>query len=693
MKKLLFLLLFPLLLLGQNPTAFPYGIKLTNPTSVTATKVNVQESDGKVNTMPMNSFFASHAAQSDTGVLSFAGLTTNSSTTINIGAAYGYVVNNETNPTTPVSTLVNYAGASNVTVTTVGTGIASYVMLSSAGVISFQNTFPTSAERKAKIWLGKVSHPAGSITLVVNEPDYITSPQALTRDLMQVLGYQNDGVYPYANGANLNINITSGNIHGNGINFVNDRTTPNEIHMGPATVQAFTYRSQTGVGGAVTAVTPGFYDVGGVVTAIPGSSNQATIQYFYAVPGIGYVAQLGQTLYSTFGAAVQALGNRTDVFTVYTSFIGNTIPIAALVVTKGCTALNDTGVTAQFFNANKNGDFYGATAGTSTATLQSTYNNSLVPQITTSTVLGAVTVKRGSAADTDDIIVGQNGAGTNTFSATGNGVVSGTGFIDSNSTATDALLAGGTTLSNPVSGFGTINVIPKFSGTTTQLAGSNIYDNGTNVGIGTSNPTFGKLQIGGLGIASSDDLLVLNKTSGFGRTTFNQTYDNTYYTNGKNLNISLDTTKMLTLAINNTGSDSRIIFPTGRMTVSGTSDNGVDELQVNGSISATSITTTVNTIKITTAVSITTATLGTNSLTQDNRHVIIDNGVNPINITCNNVTTTSYGKTGTGAITFVQGAGRTLVQLSGTAVLNGAVGSTATLWSDGTTDYLAITNY
>src|SRR6478609_6774366 len=104
MKKLIFLLLLPFALLAQNPTAFPYGVKLTNTTSVTSTKVNVQETDGKVNTMPMNSFFASHAAQSDTGVLTFAGLTTNSATTINIGAAYGYVVDNETNPTTPVST-------------------------------------------------------------------------------------------------------------------------------------------------------------------------------------------------------------------------------------------------------------------------------------------------------------------------------------------------------------------------------------------------------------------------------------------------------------------------------------------------------------------------------------------------------------------------------------------------------------
>lgn len=98
-------------------------------------------------------------------------------------------------------------------------------------------------------------------------------------------------------------------------------------------------------------------------------------------------------------------------------------------------------------------------------------------------------------------------------------------------------------------------------------------------------------------------------------------------------------------------------------------------------------------ITITTAVSITTATTDAGGLGQNGRHVIIDNGASIINITCNGGVTTSYGKVGTGAITFVQGSGRTLVQLSGTAVMNGIAGSTATLWSNGATDYLLITNY
>jgi len=112
-----------------------------------------------------------------------------------------------------------------------------------------------------------------------------------------------------------------------------------------------------------------------------------------------------------------------------------------------------------------------------------------------------------------------------------------------------------------------------------------------------------------------------------------------------------------------------------------------------GNITANAIDTNTTKITITTSTSITTATTDANGIRQDGRHVVISNGVNAINLTCNGGVTASYGKVGTGAITFVQGSGRTLVQLSGTAILSGAVGSIATLWSNGTTDYLAITNY
>ena len=102
----------------------------------------------------------------------------------------------------------------------------------------------------------------------------------------------------------------------------------------------------------------------------------------------------------------------------------------------------------------------------------------------------------------------------------------------------------------------------------------------------------------------------------------------------------------------------------------------------------------IHQVTITTSVSITTATLSDNSFTQLGKHVLIKNGVNNINITVDGVGLfpTTYQKEGIGTITFVQGSGRTLRQVDGTSILNGAVGSTASISSDGTTDSLRISN-
>ena len=62
--------------------------------------------------------------------------------------------------------------------------------------------------------------------------------------------------------------------------------------------------------------------------------------------------------------------------------------------------------------------------------LQSAYNSSMNPEIVTDATLGAVTVKRGSAADTDNVLETKNGAGSNTFEVTGAGKVTGTDFND-----------------------------------------------------------------------------------------------------------------------------------------------------------------------------------------------------------------------------------------------------------------------
>lgn len=101
-------------------------------------------------------------------------------------------------------------------------------------------------------------------------------------------------------------------------------------------------------------------------------------------------------------------------------------------------------------------------------------------------------------------------------------------------------------------------------------------------------------------------------------------------------------------------------------------------------------------IVITTSVSIDTITTDSNNYGQHGRNVTINNGASAINITTHISSESnfvaSYVKHGASAITFVQGAGTTLIQVDGTAVLNGAVGSTATLTRINNTFYLRVSN-
>jgi len=101
-------------------------------------------------------------------------------------------------------------------------------------------------------------------------------------------------------------------------------------------------------------------------------------------------------------------------------------------------------------------------------------------------------------------------------------------------------------------------------------------------------------------------------------------------------------------------------------------------------------------ITITTSISIDTDTTGS-GYGQHGRNTKISNGANAINLTVQTSSNAdfiaSYTKIGSATITFVAGSGTTLVQLSGTAILNGAVGSTSCLTRNGNVYYLQITNY
>jgi len=170
---------------------------------------------------------------------------------------------------------------------------------------------------------------------------------------------------------------------------------------------------------------------------------------------------------------------------------------------------------------------------------------------------------------------------------------------------------------------------------------------------------------------------------------------NTYITGNQTITLSGEASGSGTTAISVTLTNSAVI---GKVLTGYTSGAGIvvatDTIlqaiqKLNGNID------TVNIIIIT-SVSITTNTLDANSVGQNGRNVMINNGATAINVTCEASSATnfcaSYTKLGSTAITFVAGSGATLTTVDGTAILNGAVGSTACLTRTANAYYLQISN-
>lgn len=368
------------------------------------------------------------AGLSNTGALTYNGISVVSPTTVNVGLVTGIITDNENTPGTPNYILVNYAGATNIPIPTISGGTGTYVLLDKgiitggigAGALVFQNTFPTSAQRKSMIYLSKISHPnLLSISFAIDEPDFVTSPLQQFRDLFQVIQYMNQGIIASGN-AGLTINTTNGVVLGDGINFVVDRTTPNMITIPAGAPRNFLLLNQSGaVGSFVTAIDPVNYDVAGVTTPVGGGVQRSTIQYLYYAPGVGFAIQRGQTIYPSLLDAVTAVGR--EAFVVRPNLVNNSILIAAICIRHTATAMNDINF-VRILPADKFGQLGGASSGISVTSLQTAYNNSLVPQISVTDLLGAFTIRSARASNASTIQEWQNIAGLTTGSVNGNGL-------------------------------------------------------------------------------------------------------------------------------------------------------------------------------------------------------------------------------------------------------------------------------
>jgi hypothetical protein len=276
-----------------------------------------------------------------------------------VSAGRYVIVDYWTDPTNPpVVYDVTYAGSTSNTITNIATQDVTFIFFDTAGAI-VQSAVPSdSITRRELFYSSQIGHTNGvSIGAIINRPDTFRLPIQQLRDLEEALGSTiNNGVYVYANGANLLLNNTSGKLYLNGVNFHNDQRSPSFLPIAAGTNISWRYRTQTGNGSTVSTIDPTSYDNAGTITTIAG--NNATNQQVYLTGGGNYVIQYGQTIYSTLADAKEAA---SELFTVFPNLLTNAIRIGVISILKNCTDLTDSN-RAHFTPADRFGNV-GASVG------------------------------------------------------------------------------------------------------------------------------------------------------------------------------------------------------------------------------------------------------------------------------------------------------------------------------------------
>lgn len=347
-----------------------------------------------------------------------SGITITSGSTFDLSYVKGVVIDDAAEYPKSVAYEVSYPGGTGLTSPYIGSSPQSYVMIDRTGTVVFSPTAPTAIQRRENLVIGAITHGAGSFVSRVNSVDFLQNALAQHRDLTRAIGIVNVGIVPSVY-TGLQFQTSGGYLCWTGINYVTDKHNPSRKAFAGATPTSFIYRTQTGSGGGlVNTVDPTNYDSAGTITLIGGSALVATNQRIYATLNGTFVLQYGQVVYANLAAAITAA--QQELFNTYPPLVDGAILVGILSIKKTATDVTDS-TQAVLLRTSKFGETTGAAGGMSVTSLQQAYDNSVTPEIVTDVTRGALTLKRGTAADTDNVLEIQNGSGSVTASILGNG--------------------------------------------------------------------------------------------------------------------------------------------------------------------------------------------------------------------------------------------------------------------------------
>ncbi len=310
----------------------------------------------------------------------------------------------------------SYAGGTALVPTIAGGDSSTFVGVDSAGVLYSSSLF-SDEQTKTILPLARLQAVQGQsgpgsqlqtpvhLTYSISQDGFVD--RRWTRHVIGAL-YGTGGTFSENGTTPLQVDQTSGIFHNAQRKHI-DITGSSNIEVSELYHIAGVPTVQT----RATLVIPKYYDDGTDIVAL--GNNKFVSHTLLRSPKAEdlFIFVYGNTEYASQAAAEQA---PIDYSVFVSQAVSGMMAVARFIV-KG----DSTNIITIVDERPSIGGTQSAIIGT--ATLQQVYDNSTTPELLTDTVRGALSIKRGSAEDTDSVLEVLNGAGTTTFSVDGNGLI------------------------------------------------------------------------------------------------------------------------------------------------------------------------------------------------------------------------------------------------------------------------------
>lgn len=329
-------------------------------------------------------------------------------------------------PSSPTYTFWTFAGATALTITDLTSELFTAFYLDESGALKQKGGATlTRSEKRKWVALDAVTHP-NLANLQGISRNAVLAYQGINAilDYIFQIGPINTGNRMSAGGTNLAVQKSAGTTSLPFINHNNDAQNPAVLTNGtqnPLSPWVSSYRDGAGgftIDAGLTATDPTLYDDGsGTLVALTNNNKWSVKRYYFFGQNQSTAETYGQAEYDSKAEAVAAIFTENPI--IDSLLLSGTF-VSALVIKKNNTNLSIT-AEAEFFDIVLQSSSSAGGAGSQDR--QSVYDISTNGIITTDSTRGAIGVKRGSAADADNIFEGRNAADAIVFAITGEGDV------------------------------------------------------------------------------------------------------------------------------------------------------------------------------------------------------------------------------------------------------------------------------